>query len=414
MPDSQNYSGLISKGQIRVTLLNFCVAALMGVTLRSQFLFGLPFNYRFLTHAHSHLVLLGWVYLIVFVFVNYHFLDTTKNIRRLFWVTQLAVVGMAISFPIQGYALYSIIFSTLHIFSSYAFAGLSWKQLRKLNSQASQLILTGLGFMLLSTLGVWALAPIMVQNVTNTAAYPIAIQFFLHFQLNGWFWFAGLGIGWVYLEKRGCSMSKSLFNKFYLLSVIGVLFTVGLPINGYAPHLFWYLLNAFGALCLSASVFLFLKFLIINLSFKPKNLLLNSILIITVLVSIAAIVIIRLFGISQAIARSAIQNQSWKIGFVHLLMLGVVSSGFIYFIQKEIQTRSAYFTVGVIFFVVGFTLTEILLFLEGWLVFLKQGSLPSFYESLWLLSIFLFIGVLGITLGIWSAKSTYKNQQTGG
>lgn len=95
-------------------------------------------------------------------------------------------------------------------------------------------------------------------------------------------------------------------------------------------------------------------------------------------------------------------------------MLGIVSSGFIYFIQREIQTRSAYFTVGVIFFVVGFTLTEILLFLEGWLVFLKQGSLPSFYESLWLLSILLFLGVLGITLEIWSGKSTNQNKQSGG
>lgn len=401
-------------GQVSVTLLNFCLAALMGVTLRSQFLFGLPFNYRFLTHAHSHLALLGWVYLIAFVFISHHFLAQSKIIRRLFALTQLAVVGMVISFPIQGYAPFSILFSTLHIFCSYAFAGLSWKKLRSQKSRASLLILTAFGFMNLSTLGVWALAPIMMQNGANTAAYHIAIQFFLHFQLSGWFWFTGLGIGWVYLEKQKKWMPEKAFRKFYLSAVLGALLTVAFPINEYAPHPVWFIINAIGVFFLVASVLMLFSFLSKNFSLTKAIPLTGRMLIGTVWLSIFLKVLIQLFGISSVIATSAMENQSWKIGYLHLFLLGVISSIFIYFIQKEMQIKSLYFLIGTRLFIVGYALTEILLFLEGWLIHLGQSSLPLFYESLWYLSIVLFLGVLGITLSVFSSKLLDINKQTGG
>ena len=53
--------------------------------------------------------------------------EDEKFYNRLFWVTQLAVVGMMIDFPAQGYAFVSILFSTLHIFCSYYFCYLIWK-----------------------------------------------------------------------------------------------------------------------------------------------------------------------------------------------------------------------------------------------------------------------------------------------
>ena len=116
----------MTKKLVAVCLFNFLIAALMGLALRFSFLESIGINYRFLTHAHSHVAMLGWVYLMLFtLFVHYFILNKTKVFYRLFWLTEFSVLGMMLSFPIQGYAAVSITFSTLHILSSYYFAYLT-------------------------------------------------------------------------------------------------------------------------------------------------------------------------------------------------------------------------------------------------------------------------------------------------
>ena len=112
-----------------VCLFNFLIAALLGLALRYSFLGSIEVNYRFLTHAHSHVAMLGWVYLMLYVCIAHYFVPEQKPIyTKLFWVTEFAVLGMVLSFPFQGYAAVSISFSTLHIFCSYYFVYLVWKQ----------------------------------------------------------------------------------------------------------------------------------------------------------------------------------------------------------------------------------------------------------------------------------------------
>ncbi len=88
----------------------------MGLALRFSFIESIGLNYRFLTHAHSHVAMLGWVYLMLFtLFVHYFIPEKPKIFNRLFWITEFAVVGMMISFPFQGYASYfHIIFYTAY------------------------------------------------------------------------------------------------------------------------------------------------------------------------------------------------------------------------------------------------------------------------------------------------------------
>ena len=117
------------KNLVVTCLVNFLIAALMGLVLRYAFIGELNFNYRFLTHAHSHVAMLGWVYLMIYVLFVHYFVPEKKPVfTRLFWLTQLAVVGMMLSFPLQGYAAISILFSTLHIFCSY-YQWLTWHHL---------------------------------------------------------------------------------------------------------------------------------------------------------------------------------------------------------------------------------------------------------------------------------------------
>ncbi|MCB0446175.1 MAG: hypothetical protein KDD03_01425, partial [Gelidibacter sp.] len=175
----------MQKKFILVCLLNFLVAASMGLVLRYVFIQPLSLNFRFLTHGHSHVAMLGWVYLMLYLLIVHHFIPDKKPIyNRLFWITQLAVVGMMISFPLQGYAAISISFSTLHIFCSYYFVRLVWQHHKTTSLPARYLLKACLLFMLLSTIGVWCLGPAVATLGQTSAFYQIAIQFFLHFQFN--------------------------------------------------------------------------------------------------------------------------------------------------------------------------------------------------------------------------------------
>jgi hypothetical protein len=117
----------------RLALLNFFLAALLGVLLRYAFVEELTFiTYRPVMHAHSHVAMLGWVYLALYALLLPAFVPAAAGkgfYRGLFWLTQLSVAGMLISFPLEGYGPWSISFSTLHVLCAYAFAGQIWRDM---------------------------------------------------------------------------------------------------------------------------------------------------------------------------------------------------------------------------------------------------------------------------------------------
>ncbi|HBL80718.1 MAG TPA: hypothetical protein DDZ79_12765, partial [Aequorivita sp.] len=115
---------------IATALLYFLLVALMGVLLRFFFVTPISLNYKYILHAHSHTALLGWIYLGLTTLVYKIFLSEAKKpklYKRIFLFTNLCILGMLVTFPIQGYALYSIIFSTLFLFASYWFAWFAMK-----------------------------------------------------------------------------------------------------------------------------------------------------------------------------------------------------------------------------------------------------------------------------------------------
>ena len=392
------------KKLVVICLINFLIAALLGLALRYTFIDSLDLNYRFLTHAHSHIAMLGWVYLMLFTLIVHYFIPDKKTVyNRLFWITEFAVIGMMLSFPFQGYAAVSISFSTLHIFCSYYFVYLIWKNHQTLNLPSQYLLKASLLFMLLSTVGVWFLGPAVSMLGKASAFYQIAIQFFLHFQFNGWFLIAVIAVFFYIIQLK----DSKQFRLFFKLLIVSTILTVALPVNWYAPHILLYWTNGLGVLIQFFALILFLKLI------RPYQIRLlkdNSRLIFYMFsFTIFCFVlksVLQLVSLSPEVSRVLYQHRNFVIGFIHLSMLGLVS-GFLFFfiLQSKLVINNMILRLGIYAFVLGFVLTELILVIQGSMFYLGRGFMPNYYTLLFVFSLLIPLGIVLLITNILKHKN---------
>jgi hypothetical protein len=122
------------KRWITLSLFNLSILALLGIILRTKFLFPLPFiDYRNMLSAHSHFAFGGWVTLILMVLLIDNLLTDSQKQKNIYqfilWGIEITATGMLLSFPFQGYGSFSIPFSSFFIFFTYLF---TWVFIRDL------------------------------------------------------------------------------------------------------------------------------------------------------------------------------------------------------------------------------------------------------------------------------------------
>ncbi|PIB32938.1 hypothetical protein BFP78_01355 [Gaetbulibacter sp. 5U11] len=392
------------KRLIVVCLINFLIAALLGLALRYSYLGNIALDYRFLTHAHSHVAMLGWVYLMLFTLITHYFIPDNKRIfNRLFWVTQIAVIGMLFSFSFQGYAAISITFSTLHIFCSYYFTYLIWKHHKIKALYTKYLLKAALLFMVLSTFGVWCLGPAVAILGSASAFYKIAIQFFLHFQFNGWFL---IGVIAVLFHMFKIEDSKKV-QYFFKLLIAATVLTFALSIHWFTPHFILPYINGLGTVLQLVMLYFLIKILHPKITNVVKNQ--SKLVVYLYCFSMFCFVLkigVQLLGLLPEFSELAYTRRNLVIGFIHLLMLGVIT-GFLFsfILQNSVQyvSKSLYFGVSV--FIIGFILTEVLLVIQGFNFYFGNGLFPNYYLLLFIFSAFLPLGVSLILFNIFKVKN---------
>lgn len=399
------------KKLVVICLLNFFIAAFMGLALRFSFLESIGINYRYLTHAHSHVAMLGWVYLVLFTLFVHYFIPEKKPIyTNLFWLTEVAVVGMMVSFPFQGYAAVSISFSTLHILCSYYFVFLIWKNHKTNSFVTKSLLQTALVFMVVSTAGVWCLGPAVSLQGKASAFYQIAIQFFLHFQFNGWFLIAVVTLFFHLLTIK----DSFLFRRFLLALIVSTILTFALPIQWFAPYKFLYWMNGAGIILQLVTLYLFIKLITPKLPqfLKNKSKLLVHLLYFSLFCFCLKILLFTL-SILPEFSQTVYTHQNFVIGFIHLMMLGIIS-GFLFsfLIHNGILTPSKKTAVGVYSFLLGFLVTEVLLTIQGCYFYFGSGMLPNYYLLLFLASSLLPLGIFFILLNFIKTTSYEATKTT--
>lgn len=385
-------------------LTNFLIAALMGLLLRYSVIGTMRFNYRFLTHAHSHVAMLGWVYLMLYVLIVNYFVPKQKPIyTKLFWLTEFAVVGMMLSFPFQGYAAVSISFSTLHIFCSYYFAYLVWKHHKTTSTASLYLLKTALVFMVLSTFGVWCLGPAVSTQGPASAFYQIAIQFFLHFQFNGWFLIAVFALLCYVFQVQ----HSKQFKAFCVLVLVSTISTLALPIYWFVPYDTLFYVNAVGVVLQIPMLAVFLRLL------KPKAAIVfqNQPKLLQYIFGFAlACLVLKAFlqmlTLVPEFSKTAFTYHNFVLGFIHLLMLGTVSGFLLFFMLKNHWLApNKLLAFGVFGFMLGFVLTEAILAYQGYLYYTKSGMMPYYTKSLFLSSLLLPVGIVSIIINVLKTKN---------
>src|SRR5688572_15560443 len=132
---------------LKLCLVNLAIVALLGFTLRSKILFPIPFiDYRSYLSAHSHFAFAGWAGMALTVLLIYNLLPIYLSSRKVYlWILvaiEVSSLGMAVSFPLQGYGTWSIFFSSCYIVVNYVFAFVFIGDIKKANLENSTRLLS--------------------------------------------------------------------------------------------------------------------------------------------------------------------------------------------------------------------------------------------------------------------------------
>ena len=183
----------------------FAIAAALGALLRMQLVFPVTWvHYGNLLHAHSHVAFLGWVFNTFFALALRFFVPPERrgSYARLFLLTQVTVVGMLATFPFQGYARESIVFSTGHMVFAVIFVVRVLRE-NHAGPAARPYLWAAAVFMIGSAAGPLSLGPLMLAEMRNSPWYDLAVGYYLHFQYNGWFVFFLLAVALQSLHEGG-------------------------------------------------------------------------------------------------------------------------------------------------------------------------------------------------------------------
>ncbi len=409
-----------SKLWLKFSLLNLLIVALIGLLMRYKIGFEFPYlDQKHLQHSHSHFAFSGWITHTLMVLMIVFFENRTKKIvlrqtqddrgekkieyrffkkyNSLLTANLICAYGMLVFFIIQGYGLFSIIFSTSSIVVSCVFAYYFVKDLKLISDEvlAKNWFKAALFFNVISSLGTFALAYMMVTKNIHQNEYLASIYYYLHFQYNGWFFFSCMGLLFSFLNLKS---SENLFFKktfwLFFASCIPAYFLSTLWLD---LPIWIYLITVIAAFI---QVYTWFRFLIIIVKTKREFLenfpfFLRYILLF-VGFALSVKFLLQLGSTIPVLSKLAFGFRPIVIAYLHLVLLAIISLFLLFYIYANhlIQFNNQ-IKRGVIIFSIGVLLNEIILAIQGIASF-SYTPIPFVNELLLGAAIVLVLGI-GIT-----------------
>jgi len=388
----------MSSKWIRISLFFFLFVSIAGSIMRLAPFLNLPTDYKHILHSHSHVAFQGWIYISFYLLITKLYLGENiiinKKYKLQLFITIFIITGIMVSFLVQGYAIFSIIFSSLFQLLNYWFAyrfikDVAKSEIAKRHPFSVKWIKAALLLMVISTIGPWVIAIISAKGYAGSEYFNTALYFFFHFQYNGWFTFSILGLFFWWLEHQQIKLEK-LVSPLYNMMLIAIIPTYSLSLLGMSFGEKLQVVGYFSALLQLMS----LIFLIISLkpSYTAIKALFNQWAFVLLVLSFYAFFLKNILQAASTLPilkQYAFLNKDLIIGYIHLTMIGFISF-FLLAILFQLKWLAINKT-GIILLVIGFIISEIILILLG---------LTPNLLLLEVLAIFSLIMAFGISL-IW-------------
>ncbi|MBP9793472.1 MAG: hypothetical protein KBC56_05675 [Flavobacterium sp.] len=401
---------LNSKFWLKFSLLNLFIVALIGLLMRYKIGFEFPFlDQKHLQHSHSHFAFSGWIsHTLMVLMVGFlekriekRDKNTEHRLSRKYSLVLIAnlicAYGMLIFFIIQGYGMISIFFSSSSIVVAGVFALFYFKDLRQIadDDLSKNWFKAALFFNLFSSLGTFALAYMMVTKNIHQNEYLASIYYYLHFQYNGWFFFACMGLLTAFLNLK--SSENVFFNRTFWLFFIACIPAYFLSTLWLDLPTWVYIVTVISAF---VQVYAWFRYLIIIVKTRREYLqnfpyfLRYVLLFVGFALSIKFL--LQLGSTIPVLSQLAYGFRPIVIAYLHLVLLAVITLFLLFYMYA---THLIHFNkpikIGVIIFSVGVVLNEIILAIQGVAAF-SYTLIPFINEMLFGAALVLVLGI-GIT-----------------
>ncbi len=384
------------KTQFSIPLFFFLVASCIGLLLRWHFVSPLEWlEFPYWLHAHSHMMFLGWIFNVLLLAYIWHFdLYKAKRYRYLFFFVQVLLIGMLVSFPLQGYGPVSISLSALHTLAIWICTYWFFRDTGMLPETASHWFAKrSLILFAVSSAGVLAVGPIAANGLAQTKWYYFAVYYYLHFQYNGVFVFGVLSLFLKLMEDRDYLQNHAKVKRAGRILFISLFPGYFLSVLWADPGWFFNVLGLTGALLQLLFVF---YFIVLMRRITPRIERAAKVLMMISLVSFGLKALLQLLSAHPSIARLAYETRPFIIAYLHLVLVGTITFFLIawYIEQGWVKLRS------------GVCLSLVLSGFGGMELAMLGGSLPFLKKLLFtdtnlLTGFFSLLLVIGIVFFIW-------------
>ena len=395
----------IANRYLKISLLNLLIVSFLGIILRYKILFSLPFIVqKNVLHAHSHFAFAGWITQTLMVLMVAYLSkqsnnDEFKKYNKILIANLVTAYGMLISFPFQGYGFISILFSTFSVFTFYFFSYNYWRSLNNLATKSIVHTWFKIGLLLgiLSSLGTFGLAFMMATKSIVQNLYLSSVYFYLHFQYNGWFFFASMGLLHSLLPENILNL-KQIKTACYIFAFASI--------PSYILSVLWLNVSMYiYALGILSSIVQVIAWIILLRIFVPNRKIIfdkfSTICKWLLALSAVALSIKLALQVGSTIPflnKFAFGFRTVVIAYLHLVLLGIFSLFLLGFMFADhgliIKKMTKY---GLVIFIIGVIINELLLMLQGIASF-SYSLLPFANLQLFSIALVLFSGILIILL----------------
>ncbi len=399
------------KRWLQISLFNLAIIALLGTLMRYKIAYAFPFiDQRNLLQGHEYFAFAGWLTqalmsLLVHTLVENGNKNAFSRYQPVLFTNLFAAYGNLLSYVFIGFSSFAVAFSALTIFASYWFAFMFWRDLNHYSPKSSSrsAFKAAVLFNVISSAGSFILAYMMITRDLQPDRYLATVYFYLHFQYNGWFFFACMGLLMHQLLKYGVSDKK--LKSVYLLFVIACIPAYFLSAL-WLPVARWMYVTVVAAVGLQLIGWWKLIQILRNDTARIKKDFppLSKFLFILSIVALTIKLLLQTGSVVPSLSILAFGFRPIVIGYLHLVLLGVITLFILSYITGlSLIPVNKITRAGIVIFTAGIILNELFLMI--------QGISDLYYHALPVMNPLLFVATFTMLAGIITVVFSQKYKE---